>query len=183
MKAIALKKLSQGFTLIELLVVIAILGVLAAALIAAIDPIEQIRKSQDSSYESVATEFNTALQRYYTTNGFYPWDAAANNPTPCTDPGAAGVKLGALQTCVNILLAQGELKASFNNAMNQPVATGTTNEVWVARDATDSTSSACFLPASKAVAANSNSVFNADGSAGAGCKATGGATVCRWCSK
>ena len=183
MKSLTLRKLSQGFTLIELLVVIAILGVLAAALIAAIDPIEQIRKSQDSSYQSVATEFNTALQRYYTTNSYYPWDAGANNPTPCTDPTTTGTKLGNLQTCVNILLAQGELKSSFNNVMSQPVATGATNEVWVTRDAADSTTSACFLPQSKAVAANPNSVFNADGSAGAGCKATGGATVCRWCNK
>ena len=36
-------KNSKGFTLIELLVVIGILGVLAAALIATIDPFEQIK--------------------------------------------------------------------------------------------------------------------------------------------
>ena len=39
----------KGFTLIELLIVIGILGILAAGLQAAIDPIEQLKKGQDSN--------------------------------------------------------------------------------------------------------------------------------------
>ncbi|MFH0773343.1 MAG: prepilin-type N-terminal cleavage/methylation domain-containing protein, partial [bacterium] len=39
-----MKKITRGFTLIELLIVIALLGALAVALLAALDPLEQIKK-------------------------------------------------------------------------------------------------------------------------------------------
>ena len=40
--------LSKGFTLIELLIVIELLGALAAGLLAAIDPFEQLKKGVDT---------------------------------------------------------------------------------------------------------------------------------------
>ena len=67
-------KRDSGFTLIELLVVIGILGVLAAALIATIDPFEQIKKAQDSNTKNAAVEFNDALLRYYATHNAFPWE-------------------------------------------------------------------------------------------------------------
>ena len=42
-------RLQRGFTMIELLVVIAIIGVLAAAVLAAINPVEQISKGRDAA--------------------------------------------------------------------------------------------------------------------------------------
>ena len=41
--------MKKGFTLIELLIVIAILGILAIALLATLDPFEQLRKSRDGA--------------------------------------------------------------------------------------------------------------------------------------
>src|SRR5690349_21170143 len=106
----------KGFTLIELLVVIAILGILAAALLAAINPIEQIRKSQDSSSQRLSTEFNSAVGRYYTTHNRLPWDTTAVNPTTGAN-GSCNTAVSAssatplsslMANCVAWLIAEGE---------------------------------------------------------------------------
>lgn len=41
-------RIQKGFTLIELLIVIAVLGVLAAVVLAAINPLEQLKRGRDS---------------------------------------------------------------------------------------------------------------------------------------
>lgn len=77
----------KGFTLIELLVVIAVLGVLAAAIIAAIDPVEKIRQANDSRVKGDINTIAKALEIYATThNGAYP---------PTTDALVAGSDLKA----------------------------------------------------------------------------------------
>lgn len=63
---------SEGFTLIELLIVIAILGVLAAGILVALDPVEQLARGRDAGRKSAATETGRAFQAYYTANGAYP---------------------------------------------------------------------------------------------------------------
>lgn len=76
-----LKKISvKGFTLIELLVVIAVLGVLAAAIIAAINPITKINQAKDSNIKNEIAQLSGALQAYYTGGGAtatYPLSLAA----------------------------------------------------------------------------------------------------------
>src|SRR3990167_838952 len=71
----------RGFTLIELLIVIAVLGILAVAVLAAINPIEQINRSRDTGSRSDAEQLISAIDRYYATNGYYPWmtGASSNN--------------------------------------------------------------------------------------------------------
>jgi prepilin-type N-terminal cleavage/methylation domain-containing protein len=71
-------KSSKGFTLIELLVVIGILGVLAAALVATIDPFEQLKKATDANVKNTAVEFIDANIRYFTTHNAMPW---VNDPS------------------------------------------------------------------------------------------------------
>lgn len=72
-----LNKLSaKGFTLIELLIVIAILGVLAAGILVAIDPVEQINKGRDAGRKSSITQLGRALQAYYTSQGVLPAQAS-----------------------------------------------------------------------------------------------------------
>ena len=64
---------SKDFTLIELLVVMAILGVLAVGLVAAINPLEKIRQSNDAKAISGLGVLARAAESYATArNGFYP---------------------------------------------------------------------------------------------------------------
>lgn len=70
--------LKKGFTLIELLIVIAVLGILAVAVLAAINPIEQINRSRDTGSRSDAEQLIGAIDRYYASKGYYPW---VTNPT------------------------------------------------------------------------------------------------------
>ena len=63
---------NHGFTLIELLVVIGVIGILAAAVLAAIDPIHQINKGKDGQRKSDLKQIQTALELYRSDQGAYP---------------------------------------------------------------------------------------------------------------
>lgn len=83
---------SLGFTMIELLIVISILGFLAVAVLAAINPIEQINRGKDTGSRSDAEQLVSAIDRYYSSNGYYPWVTSAtatNNGTSATGGVAA----------------------------------------------------------------------------------------------
>lgn len=68
------QKRLKGFTLIELLVVIAILGILAAAVLVAINPGKRTRQAQDAKRKNDIGALATELQGYYTSpgQGVYP---------------------------------------------------------------------------------------------------------------
>ena|SRR5256885_14295713 len=70
------KKYIKGFTLIEVLVVIAIIGVLAAAVIAALNPITQIRKATDARRKSDLAQIQRGFELYYNDNQKYPTAAS-----------------------------------------------------------------------------------------------------------
>src|SRR5436309_3360735 len=61
-------KVQQAFTLVELLVVIAVLAVLAAAVLVAINPVEQINRGKDATRVSAMAQLGHALQTYATNN-------------------------------------------------------------------------------------------------------------------
>jgi len=69
-----------GFTMIELLIVIAVLGVLAVAVLSAINPIEQINRGRDTGSRSDSEQLLSAIDRYYTTQELYPWQTKAGAP-------------------------------------------------------------------------------------------------------
>lgn len=69
-----------GFTMIELLIVIAVLGILAVAVLAAINPIEQINRGRDTGSRSDAEQLLSAIDRYYAAQGNYPWMVEADDP-------------------------------------------------------------------------------------------------------
>jgi len=68
-----------AFTMIELLIVIAILGILAVAVLSAINPIEQINRGRDTGSRSDAEQLISAIDRYYAMTGYYPWNAAVGD--------------------------------------------------------------------------------------------------------
>lgn len=66
-------KSSHGFTLIELLVVIAVLGILAAGVFTAINPLERLAQTRDALRKAAVGQLVQAMQSYYTSHsGSYP---------------------------------------------------------------------------------------------------------------
>jgi len=175
-----LKKLfkqKKGFTLIELLVVIGILGILAAALVATIDPFEQLNKAQDANVKNTLVELVDANIRYYTTHQALPWNDSANvNATGCTAL-AAGISAGTsalgAMPCIRTLVADSELKDSVTtvgNILKQIVLVGTSTDV-----------TACFKPVSKADRNASDVTWSASASTDNTCPNQTG--TCYWCSR
>lgn len=73
----------RGFTLIELLIVIAILGILAAAVLVAVNPAKRQNQAKDANIKADIGSIATAAQAYYTSPGAgtYP----VNTPTLVTN--------------------------------------------------------------------------------------------------
>ncbi len=159
--------MNSGFTLMELLIVIGVLGILAAGLLAAIDPFEQLKKARDSNYRSGAIELLQSLQRYYANHGYFPWrntgsacataatTALAPTGTP-TSLSAQMVKVGLNQdslvdTCIADLVADGELKTTFKQGLNTTIYVSS----WTKSDAR-----VCFAPESKSVRNDTQTAFN-----------------------
>lgn len=147
-----MKKLAQGFTLIELLIVIAVLGILAVAVLSAINPIEQINRSRDTGSRSDAEQLIGAMDRFYAAQGYAAWKVDAKTPDK-TDL-VPWVKVSTAQWIVNGqadvlgLLSTGgtsELKSSFV----QRITHAGYNDLWVYdRGTQGDTAYVCFLPAS-----------------------------------
>lgn len=86
----AARKTRAGFTMIELLIVISILGILATAVLSAINPVEQINRGRDTGTRSDAEQLISAIDRYNAFKGYYPWQWGASDPAKAlTDDGTA----------------------------------------------------------------------------------------------
>lgn len=72
--------LKKGFTLIEILIIIAVLSALATGLVAAINPVEQIRRANDAATHKTLNDINSSFQEYGTRTQALPW--CANNCPP-----------------------------------------------------------------------------------------------------
>lgn len=172
-----MKIFKKGFTLIELLIVIAILGVLAVALLAALDPLEQIKKGQDTATSNTAAEVLGATTRFYANSTYMPWCADYTCTSAyaglSSQPPPAGTVLQNYQALITRLIAVGELKSSFSQAagaqMNYIYITGSNNPAGAV---------VCFNPKSKSMLSNQNTQFDNSGNVVAGCP---GPTTCYWC--
>ncbi len=74
----------KGFTLVELLVVIALVGVMAVAVLSAINPLEQVNKGTDTGLRSDTEQLLSAVDRYYSVQQYYPFMSGS------TDTGVGG---------------------------------------------------------------------------------------------
>ena len=105
-----MKKFTKGFTLIELLIVIALLGALAVALLAALDPLEQIKKGNDTGVRNTVAEIHGAMVRYSSLQGgAMPFDTDSTQPFTSIGTAVDTSAFSALQRVIN----QGELKSDF----------------------------------------------------------------------
>lgn len=154
-----------GFTLIELLIVIAVLGILAVAVLSAINPIEQMNRSRDTGSRSDAEQLIGAIDRYYTSKGYYPWQTgptdgrAAQMNSFINTKDASQFNDGTANFVLN-LLSEGEtseVKSSFVNRMISP--NYNTLYIYNRGNLGDSTY-VCFVPQSSAFNDDANKRCN-----------------------
>ena len=146
----------NAFTLIELLIVIVIIGILATAVLSAINPVEQIRKSQDASKRSDSAELLNAIERYYASAQNYPWAAGQGT---CTGTAPSGAISGT-PCWITTMETNGELKPEFKNRSNL-------TSLFVSVDS-NSLVHICFNPASNSSINAPNSNKSSIGVAGTG---------------
>ena len=128
----AQKKL-KGFTLIELLIVIAILGILAAAVLVAINPGKRTRQAQEAKRKNDIGALATEIQAYYTTPGAGCYPATLQvlvddgylkqmptDPVPANP--AYSYTLGTVGTCTS-----GAPEAALYATLTEPLTAG---NVW-----------------------------------------------------
>lgn len=166
-----------GFTLVELLVVIGILGILAAALIATIDPFEQIRKTNDSDVKNTAVEYLNASTRYYATHTALPWDTSANggndNCNALNTVTFSSILISAMGACTTALIDDGELKSTITSSTNL-------SKLFVSSTATGEVS-VCFKPLSKSGQKDLLAKYDSDGTTTSSCVV--GSGDCYWCAR
>jgi len=166
-----------GFTLIELLIVITLIGILAVAVLSALNPIEQINKARDARARGDSAQLLNAIDRYFAANLVFPWtefvttpaynnDSAFGAPAyvqgvgvcAATDPlntaGDAddpGAGAGGC-TAPGLLVVQDELKSAFASKSYFETGVGDSDAgktLWVYKQKSDPSIYVCFKPSAK----------------------------------
>jgi len=134
--------------MIELLIVIAVIGVLAVAVLSAINPIEQINKGRDTQGRSDAAELINAVDRYYASIGWYPWQTQPEEDNSQAWEEVSAVTDGTM-TMLEKLVDTNEIKESYKNRVE--AMAGTARELYAfLADLSGATMYSCFKPQSKA---------------------------------
>lgn len=162
---------SRGFTLIELLVVITLIGVLAVAVLSALNPIEQINKAKDAGKRADASQLLTAIDRYFASNEKFPWNnfSAYNTSVDVAYAGTGAlVGTGVCDTagggttgnedgsgaagCADdgLLITTQELKSQFGKRPYFRNTVLPTERLYIYKAINEPSVSVCFIPASRA---------------------------------
>lgn len=188
-----------GFTMIELLIVITILGILAVAVLSALNPIEQINRGRDTGSKSDAEQLLGAIDRFYAFKGYYPWQTSADDSANASLEFQRVVDVQVRQDdsteleCDMLEVVSGgdetftpvgdfscagsdELKLSFVDRISKT----TYNQLWIFNNGTQGDSTyICFVPKSAAFQTDAITRCNGDNAADfppEACGATTGAT-------
>ncbi|OGM57296.1 hypothetical protein A3E46_02785 [Candidatus Woesebacteria bacterium RIFCSPHIGHO2_12_FULL_46_16] len=155
----ARKIIGSGFTLVELLIVIALLGVLAAAVLAAINPLEQANRARDTRMRSDGSQLLASIDRYFVAKSEFPWvtstDAANNDAAygfiSAKDDGVGLCSTASGCTADGNLITNNELKTEFRNRdFIKAADTDFANLLYIGK-ATGASNSVytCWVPSSK----------------------------------
>lgn len=154
-----MNKIAKGFTLIELLIVIALLGALAVALLAALDPLEQIKKGTDTGVRNTVSEISGSFTRYASVKagelpvptGPITWQViGATDGTDVQTSGTDG------QKAIAAAITAGELKADFFTLAGDQL-----DKIYIAGvyDDTQQKVYVCFRPTAKSFLADKNTKY------------------------
>lgn len=167
--------MKKGFTLIELLVVISLIGVLAVAVLSAINPIEQLNKGRDAGRRADSAQIINAIDRYYASNEEFPWNSSTAfdiNAVAAVDDefkatadmagvGICGVAIvpgtptevnSDANGCIDegLLVSGEELKSQFSKRRAFRTVPVKEDVFYVVKEANDPSVAVCFIPSSKA---------------------------------
>jgi prepilin-type N-terminal cleavage/methylation domain-containing protein len=129
----------KGFTLIELLIVIAIIGVLAGAVLLALNPVARINAANDATLKSNVSAIQNAVMLFQSDNQKLPTTVAAIT-SPYTISGVTNpAALAAWPTSPNTTSYVLTLNGTTTNigvyaTMNAPMTAG---DIWCWKSATN----------------------------------------------
>jgi prepilin-type N-terminal cleavage/methylation domain-containing protein len=131
--------IKKGFTLIELLIVIAIIGVLAGAVLLALNPAARIKSANDATVKSNISAIQNAVTLYLSDNRSFPPDQAhlttAQVVNGITNPAVLAVWPTSPGTTSYALTLNGTTTAlAVYATMNAPLTAG---DIWCWRSATN----------------------------------------------
>ena len=164
---------NHGFTLIEILVVVALIGALFLGILAAVDPLEQLKKGGDTAKRNLTLELYNGFLRTYAVQGSFPWvaDISAMVGTNNAMTAAGGY--------LDVVVSAGELKGDFKNLAGSNLGKIYLTSTADAQGNRQNLSS-CFLPDSKSMRQDPNAKYSNIGTVSSGCSV---GTPCYWCIK
>ena len=151
---------NSGFTLVELLIVITLIAILAVAIVATLNPVEQVNRARDARFKNDASELLAAIERYYASTQEYPWQTVepgqftSNSLAFAALGGYAGVGIcdgtdaDAAGDCTadGVLIDGDELKEQFRSKDQFDSSVTDIDRFYVYKAESESSVYVCFIP-------------------------------------
>ena len=114
-------------------------GIMAAVIIATINPVAQIQKADDASMHAASSMIVTATERYNAEKGEFPWNTTANESNSAYSTMDVGN-----ETWISSLVSDGQIQQSFADSLSN----SDTKIVLEKGQGSESLMHACFVPQS-----------------------------------